>query len=121
MTVTAMNLGKEVLTIVHAVLVVDPFDQSQSRDWINATRTDVPGCNVQPFRMSNKLVHEDNLQREFVFATFRVWLPADTKVFYTDHAVWRGEEMEILGPPQLWTTLEGVPHHIQMLMELKRG
>ena len=109
------RLGSEVITVVHAVLVQDVHDNSEYRDWDNATRSPISGCMVQPFLLSNKLVQEDSLQREFTREFYRIWMPAGTVVEYTDRLEWRDANMEIFGPAQRWHTISGTPHHIQLL------
>lgn len=119
MTMTV--LGRETITVVHAVLVQDTFDHSESRDWANATRTDVPFCNVQPFKLSSRLVKEDSLQREWMSEYYRVWMPAGTEIEFFDRMEWRGKVMEVFGDEQPWHTFAGVEHHIQLLGLVLRG
>lgn len=111
----SIPLGSETVTVVHAELVLDAFDNSQYRDWANATTTDVAHCMVQPFKLSSRLVHEDNLQREFASEYYRVWMPAGTAVSYIDRLMWRGIRMEVFGDEQRFYTFAGVEHHLQLL------
>lgn len=117
-----MKLGSEIITVVHAELVTDPFDRSQHRDWEHAESFDVQRCMVQPFLMSNKLIQEDNLQREFTSEYFRIWAPPEAPpIFYFDRIVWRAEQMEIFGQVQPWHLRSGVLHHYQFLGVSRRG
>lgn len=115
------SLGMETVTIVRAPLATNPRDNSQFRDWASATKTDIEGCQVQPFLLSNKLQIEDNLQREFGASYFRVWLPAGTIVLYTDRLVHRNRTMDVYGQPGIWFDFEGVESHITVLAYFREG
>lgn len=114
-------LGSETVTIIRAPLVTDSRDNSVTRDWAHATSTDVTGCMVQPFRMSNKLVTEDMIEREFARQFFRIWAPAGTDVLYTDRVSWRGQDMEVWAQKGTWVDFEGNEDHVQFLGILREG
>lgn len=115
------DLGREVVTILSAPEVIDIRDGSSYRDWGTATSTVVTGCMVQPFLMSNKLVVEDNLQREFASQYFRVWMPAGTLLAYTDRLLWRGDSYDVYGEAGVWHDFEGVESHVQCVALLRKG
>lgn len=117
----ASYLGNETVTVVHAPLVTNPRDNSKVRDWAAATTVDVPYCNVQPFLMSNKLIREDNNEREFSQQFFRVWMPAGTAIHYQDRIVHRGITMDIFGGQGNWYDFEGNEDHIQFVAVLREG
>lgn len=114
-------LGIEVLTIRRAPLAASPRDGSEFRDWANATDTEVTGCNVQPFILSEKLVIEINAEREFLKQAWRCWAPPGTDVTYTDRIVWRGEEYEVLGINGIWNHIMGPEHHRDFMIRLREG
>lgn len=115
------ELGEETVTVKRSVIVVDPRDNSETRDWSSATLVDVHNCMVQPFKMSNKLVVEDNNEREFTRSFVRVWMPSDTDIRYTDRLVWRGIEMDVFGDPGILVDFDGNVDHIQVLGSIRRG
>lgn len=115
------DLGEEIVTIVRAPLATDTRDGSKYRNWTAATSTAVTGCMVQPFLMSNKLVTEDNLQREFTSQFFRVWMPGDTDLEYTDRIVWRGRTMDVYGEDGPFPDFDGNIDHIQFVAIFRRG
>lgn len=115
------DLGSEVITIRRAPEVTDTRDNSKYRDWTTATSTVVTGCMVQPFLMSNKLVVEDNLQREFASQFFRVWFPAGTDLDYADRLEWRGGVYDIYGEAGTWVDFEGNEDHVQCIALLRKG
>lgn len=117
----ARPLGVETLTIVRAVLAVSARDNSEYRDWANATETVITQCAVQPFVLSEKLVEEVNAEREFIKQAWRVWAPAGTDVLYTDRAIWRGEEYEVLGITGIWNHVYGPEHHRSFMIRARVG
>lgn len=114
-------LGIEVFTVVRAPLVVSARDNSQYRDWANATETEISGCNVQPFILSEKLLQEVNAEREFVKQVWRVWLPPGSDVTYTDRGIWRGELHDILGINGIWNHIMGPEHHRDIMIRRREG
>lgn len=116
-----MRLGNETIIVVHAALIVSTRDGSQGRDWGNATRTPYEGCMVEPYLMSNKLVQEDNMSREYVQGFYRCWLPPTAVVEHIDRLEWRGDSYEAFGPAQKWPDRRGVLHHVQVNMKFREG
>lgn len=114
-------LGRETITIRRAPLAVSPRDNSEYRDWANATDTDVTNCNVQMFIMSEKLMAEITEDREAIREVFRVWAPAGTDVTYTDAIIWRGDEYEAHGRIGQWDHIMGPPHHVDFLIRRRVG
>jgi hypothetical protein len=117
----ATYLGDEVITVLRAPIITDPRDNSKRADWDSATETDYPGCMIQPFLMSNKLVIEDNNERLFAQSFYRIWMPAGSDVLYTDRIRWRGETMDVFGQKGTWVDFEGNEDHIQLLGKLREG
>lgn len=115
------DLGSEVITIKRAPELTDPRDGSLYRDWPTASSTVVEGCMVQPFLMSNKLVVEDNLQRQFASQYFRVWMPAGTDLEYTDRLEFRGNSYDVYGEAGPWYDFEAVESHVQCVVLLRKG
>lgn len=115
------GLGSETITVLRAPEATDSRDGSKYRDWSTATSTVVIGCMVQPFLMSNKLVIEDSLQREFTGQFFRIWAPGDTDIEYTDRIVWRGRTMDVYGDDGPFVDFEGNVDHIQFVAIYRRG
>ena len=115
------RLGSETIVIVHAALVTNTRDNSEGRDWANATRTAYGGCMVEPFLMSNKLIKEDNQDREWTQEFLRCYLPATAVIEYTDRLEWRDRKMDAFGLPQLWCDFRGNPHHYQIIGQVRLG
>lgn len=115
------DLGSEVVTRLRAPQVADPVDGSLYRDWTTAAALDIPGCSVQPFLLSNKLVLEDNLQREFAGEFYRLYLPAGSDILPDDRIIWRGNTMDIYGFEGAWYDFEGNPSHVQALAYRRKG
>lgn len=117
----ARPLGKEKITVIRAELVPVSRDGDLERDWDNATRTTISGCNVQPFILSEKFLSEDMKDREFLRYSLRVWGPAGMDVVYTDRAEWRGKEYEVLGLNQTWSHIMGPDHHTSFVLVERVG
>lgn len=123
-----LKLGSETLRVIHALIVSDAFDNSQTLDWANATTLTYTGCAFQPFLMSNKLIVEDQLQRDFTREFLRIWTPPAVPIDYRDRIVWVNADgagnditMDVFGPAQMFKTLGGIPHHQQLVGEVRRG
>lgn len=117
----SIKLGSDDIIIKRAPLVTDTRDNTQYRDWANATETPVKNCNVQPFLLTDKLKVERNMDREFVDDTWRVWAPPGTDVLYTDRVEFRGIEYEVRGLSGEWRDLEGHTHHVNFMIRRREG
>lgn len=115
------KLGHDTLVLVRAPLTTDTRDNSEYRDWDNATRTDIVDCMVQPFPMAEKIAYERTIDREFARTAFRVWCPAGTDVTSSDKIEYEGKTYEVFGGSGTWKDHRGVPHHSQFIMRLKEG
>lgn len=104
------RLGSSIVVVVRAPLVSD--GGGKYRDWNSATRTSVTGCDVQPFKLSEKLSFEDDADREFQRAGYRFYCPATADIVYTDRIEWNGHTYEVFGGVGLWYRLAGMPDHI---------
>jgi len=115
------RLGAELVIVRRPDVVVDTRDNSKVLDFSSPTDTPYEGCSVQPFRMSNKLVTEDNVGREFARQFFRFWMPPGADVLFTDRLLWRALEMDVWAQDGPWFDLEGNADHIQLLGLLREG
>lgn len=114
--------GRQTITILRADLIVDPVDQSEYRDWPNATEIEIEGCSVQPFPMAEKLNFEENRDREYSQTAVRVYAPAGTRVEPTDRALYLGEEYQVFGHEGQWYQLtSGAEHHVQFILRKMEG
>jgi len=114
-------LGIESVIVVRASFATSTRDNSQYRDWANATQTTISGCNVQSFILSEKLLQEKNAEREFIQQVYRVWAPAGTDVQFSDRIIWRGVEYDVLGVPGVWNHIMGPEHHRDFMIRLREG
>lgn len=114
-------LGRETVTIIRAPLVTSSRDNSESRDWANATETDIHNCNVQSFIMSEKLEAEFTRERESIRELIKVWAPAGADVQYTDRFRWRGNEYEVHGRIGVWDHIMGPENHRDFLGRRRLG
>lgn len=117
----ASRLGKNTITRLRAPLVTDPRDNTQYRDWDNATSTDIPNCMVEPFPLSEKLNFEDGRKREFAQSAVRVYAPAGTDLIYTDRLMIAGSEYGILGHPGIWYDFKGNVDHVAVIAQRREG
>lgn len=116
-----MRLGAETIKVLSAKLVVDPFDNSKSRDWAQPIRTTVKNCSVQPFIASEKYAAEFETEREHVRQMLRVWVPSGTNVEYTDRVEYRGTTYDVIGIQSVWNQLNGTENHRVVLMRERLG
>lgn len=114
-------LGNDTITILRAAYATDPGDNTSYWDWDNATEVVVSRCNVQPFRMAEKISFEATISRDFSRTSFRVWAPAGTDVQETDRVLFDGVEYEVFGGEGEWREFSGVPSHVQFMMRERVG
>jgi hypothetical protein len=114
-------LGNDTVTILRAPLVSVPRDGSLVRDWDNATTTSVTKCNVQPFPMAEKLVIEENRDREYVRSAYRVHAPAGTRVEHTDRVIYNGDTYDVFGHMGEWHRFSGKENHVTFIIRLREG
>jgi len=117
----ARPLGVETLTVCRAPLTVSARDNSEYRDWANEVQTQVGGCNVQPFILSEKYTAELNSERDYLTVLFKVWAPSGMDIVYTDQVIWRGTRYEVLGFAGQWDHIMGPAHHRSFLLRLRTG
>ena|SRR5688572_12361482 len=116
-----IELGRDSFTVVRAPLVTDVRDNTQYRDWDNATSTVVTKAKVNPFELAEKLNFEINSEREYSRTGLKFYAPAGTSVEYTDRIEYQGRTYAVFGEPQVWTDFEGVQHHVEFVAQLRRG
>lgn len=117
----ARSLGKDEFIIRRAPLVVNPRDNTEYRDWDNATDTLVVNAQVQPFLLSEKLNYEITKEREFARQGQRFFAPAGTDVEYTDRIIYREEEYEVFGVNAVWTNFRGQVDHVAFIARIREG
>jgi hypothetical protein len=117
------RLGHETITVVRAGLVVSAIDNSESRSWSAATRTDIPYCSVQPFLMASRLIQEDTASREYSNQYLRCWLPSDAAIVpaSTDRLEWNGLDLEAYGQVGTYNDHQGNLHHYQIIARQRSG
>lgn len=114
-------LGNQTIVIQRAPLVASGRDGTLQRSWSTATETTVTRCNVQPFRLAEKLNFEDNRDREFARSALRVFAPAGTDIEHTDRVVYRGNTYDVFGFNGEWFDLDGNAHHVAFVIRLREG
>lgn len=114
-------LGNQSFVLVRAALVASGRDGTLQRDWANATETTVTKCNIQPFRLAEKLNFEDNRDREFARSALRVFAPAGTDIEPTDRVIYRGNTYDVFGFMGEWADFDGNQHHIAFVIRLREG
>lgn len=114
-------LGKAVITILRAPLVLNPRTNALTRDWANAAEIVVNGCNCQPFPLAEKLNFELMDNREFARSSVRVYAPAGTEIEHTDRIRYRGDVYEVFGFPGDWQDFREVEHHVAFVMRIRGG
>lgn len=117
----ARFLGKDTFVVRRAPLVTNPRDNTQYRDWDNATDTLVTNAQVQPFLLSEKLNFEITKEREFARTGIRFFAPADTDVQHTDRIIYRGEQYDVLGHDGDWTNFRGKVDHVAFIARRREG
>lgn len=114
-------LGSDTFTIVRAPLLTDPIDDSEYRDWNNATRTVVNDASVQPFPMAEKLNFEDNRDREFSRTAVRFFAPPGTRVESTDRIEFDGDTYDVFGQGGPWRRFGGQERYVQFIGRMREG
>lgn len=119
----AKPLGYETIIRVRAELEPNSYDgTSFERNWDNATYTNISGCNVQSFILSEKLLREVSADREFDEYVLRVWAPKGTDIQYTDRVVIDSLEYEVLAWAGQWKRLSnGAEHHVDFMCRRRNG
>lgn len=116
-----LPIGEQTITVVRAPLVQNDRDNTWYRDWENATHTDVPGCSVQPTRLSDKLRYEQDQEREYHMTYIRVYAPPGTDIVYTDKIKFDGKFYDVQGAVTPWRRTGGQEHHVAFLIKLREG
>jgi hypothetical protein len=68
-------------------------------DQYSEVQVDVPGCSVQPANSRENLSFGDQLTSSIV-----VFVPFGTDISYIDAVIWDGDEYEVNGVPDTWTS-----------------
>lgn len=110
-------LGNEVFYVLRAPVVVDPRDNSEYRDWVNADRFPVIWSMILPFQMSEKLAYANNRDREYSQQYLKVYAPPGTDVLYTDRVEYWGELYVVVGSPGRRRDFDGVENHVEFIIE----
>lgn len=114
-------LGNQSIVRRRAPLTANSRDGSLERDWANAVETTITQCNVQPFKLAEKLNFEDNREREFTRSALRVYAPAGTDVDPDDIIVYRGKQYDVFGFSGEWFDFDAVAHHVAFIIRLREG
>lgn len=117
----ARRLGKDSFIIRRADLVTNPRDNTEYRDWNNATETLIENAQVQPFLLSEKLNFEITKEREFARQGQRFFAPAGTDIRHTDRIIYRGDEYEVFGELAVWTNFKGQDDHVAFIARIREG
>jgi hypothetical protein len=88
--------GRKSVIILDAPFVNDGHG-NEVRDWSNAVRRRIRGCDVQPGSSMEYL-----LGRDSVLAAWFVFAPSGTVVDAYAHIVWQGVEYTVYGTPEVW-------------------
>lgn len=117
------RLGSQTITVRNAPLVPSSRGTSLIRDWANAEETTFNDCNVQPFKLAEKLAYSNDAEREFSKVGFRVYAPpdADGVVTAESHILYKGIEYEVLGIEGDWHRLDGTLDHVAFIIRERRG
>jgi hypothetical protein len=115
------RLGQDEFIIRRAPLVTNPRDNTEYRDWDNATDTLVIYAQVQPFLLSEKLNFEITKEREFVRAGMRFFAPVGTDIRHTDRVIYLDDEYEVFGLDAPWTNFRGRLDHVAFIARRREG
>lgn len=108
--------AKDTVIVVRAATVADRYG-NQVRDWATASRTDVPGCSVQPLDMAEQVSPD----RDAVTTRWRLFAPAGVDVAATDRISWGGVDYEVDGDPQRWQSPTGGLAHLEVVLRRVEG
>lgn len=117
-------LGNDTIYIQTPTLVVDDADNTTYYDFEDPTEVEVPFCSVQPFKPSDKLQFEITAERDYARATWRVYAPPTAEVMALephDRIRFDGRVYEVYGEVGLWRRLNGVRHHVQIILQTREG
>lgn len=115
------RLGKNIIVVVRAPLVLDNRDNTLWRDWDNATRTEVKFNMIEPFPLAEKLNFEINQDREFSQSAIRIYTQPETDILYTDRIEHDGYTWQVLGHPGLWYDFKAKKHHKAVIAQIRQG
>ena len=86
-----MNLGSHTVTLLRAAETENEYGNTE-RDWVNATRTAVSGCSVQPVQGD-----EATVGRDTIVSRWRLFAPADADIIATDRVEYDGAVYDVDG------------------------
>lgn len=117
------RLGAQIITVLNAPFVDSPRGTSSVRDWANAAETVISGCNIQPFKLAEKLAYSNDKEREFSKMGLRVYAPveADGVVTAESKIRYNGTVYDVLGIQGVWFRLDGTLDHVAFIMRERRG
>lgn len=119
-----VKLGSDVVTIVKPTLSVDSVDNTDILSFDTPTLIVIKNCNVQPFLISAQLQIENTNERDYARTTWRLYMPINTDTLNIqphDRIRLLGDEYEIYGIGGAWRTFSGSRHHIQYVIQQRRG
>lgn len=92
-----MNLGTHTITVLQATEVPADYGTGTSLDWQNPTRTEVPGCSVQPAPSD-----EFTIDRDTFITRWQVFAPPSIDVSTEDRIEYDGQTYDIDGDVLRW-------------------
>lgn len=117
-------LGNDTVTILKPDVVVDSVDNTTYFDFDNATEIVVEECSIQPFLLAAQLQFEVTGERDYARTTWRLYAPTtdDTLAIEPhDRIRFDGQDYEIYGIGGSWRRLMGTSHHMQFVLQQRRG
>lgn len=111
----SISYHRDTVTVLRAPLVDDGYG-NQVPDWSEPTRTDVPGCRLQPERAAEYV-----LDREAVTTRWRLFAPEGTDLRATDRVEYAGVVYQVDGEPERWPSPTGRLAHVEALLRRTEG
>lgn len=105
-------LGPHTVTVLRGTSAPSEYGNTTSTDWSNPTRTEVPGCSVQPAPATAYTVDRDTFTTRH-----QVYMPPDTDVRSNDRVEWRGDTYDVDGDVLRWD-FPGLSH---LVVNLRRS
>lgn len=108
-------IGRDTVTIVHAPTAQDSHGNA-ALDWASATKTPVPGCDVQPGGG-----YEMVQNRDYTLIAYTVCAPISTAVAPEDRVTYNGTTYDVFGQP---SPMRGFTPHLDYMeihLQLRKG
>lgn len=115
-------LGKDTIYIQRSTRTTDTVDNTQYDTF--SAEIEVKFCSVQPFLPADKLQFEITAEREYARATWVVFAPstADTRALRPRDRVRFGSRVyEVYGEVGSWRRMNGMNHHVQIILQTREG